>query len=145
MISFDYEYCNKAYKVVCENNKIIIITDGPDGKEYRETKVYDNSSYVFKVNKNSISGQGGAYGVFKFLEDFATGRVPGECYINMLIDRLYNLTFDFINLTDSELLSIQCQGKTAAKNIIKNHGFGNMWSYHVADNYLFFTCQEVKV
>lgn len=147
MSAFYYDYCNKTYVIACEDNKLIIICDGVERKEYREIKVIDNSHYFLKENKNSLSAAGGSYGLWSKLKKCAEN---DSCitYIQRIINKLYSLYFDGFKLTDKELLYIQCgRGTRGMFDIIRNHGFNNPWSAYVAEhsNYLFFTYKKEEV
>lgn len=57
------------YTVSLKNGNICVEHDTGSGTKCKEVKCIDNRTYTIKINKRSISGQGGAPGVFAFLKE----------------------------------------------------------------------------
>ena len=75
---------NRTFVLAYEGNTLTIAHD----HDTRSIKCLENKEYSIKHNKHSVSGQGGAAGIFKTLKemidmDFMT------LYVDAVIDKLY--------------------------------------------------------
>lgn len=52
---------------IIDNHKIIIAITTSESETVKTIKVNDISGYAYKINKKSISADGGAYGLIKFI------------------------------------------------------------------------------
>lgn len=86
-----YFYRGKWYKFIwfeSENsNQIIIVKDpGTDAETLFYIPCIEKAGTALQINKKTLSAEGAAYGVMKFIE-WSTRCDIATCYINHIIDQ----------------------------------------------------------